>query len=245
MRTAVIADIHSNLEAFTAVLERIQALKAAKLVCLGDMVGYNANPNEILDICRAEKVLCVLGNHDVRASGIEEPEDFNPAARAAVLWTRKQLTAENRDFLKNLPRERRYRSCFLFHGSVHDTDRYILSLDDAVENFNLLASLPRAVSLGFFGHTHVRTVLSMESDVLTASISSDDLELSSETRYLINPGSVGQPRDGDPRAAFLVYDDQDRRITFHAVEYDIRTCQEKIIRAGLPPELAGRLSRGL
>ncbi len=244
MRTAVIVDIHSNLEAFTAVLERIQTLKAAKVVCLGDMVGYNANPNEILDICRKEKVLCVLGNHDVRASGIEEPEDFNPAARAAVIWTRKQLTAENREFLRKLPRERRYRSCFLFHGSVHDTDRYILSLDDAVENFSRLASLPHAISLGFFGHTHVRMVLNSKAGVVTASVSSKDLELSSGTRYLINPGSVGQPRDGDPRAAFLVYDDQNRKITFHTAEYDVRACQEKIIRAGLPPALAERLSKG-
>ncbi len=244
MRTAIIADIHANLEALTAVLERIMALKARKIVCLGDMVGYNANPNETLDIWRKEKVLCVLGNHDASASGIEAPEDFNAVARAAVLWTREQLTVENREFLRKLPRERRFRNCFVFHGSIHDTDRYILYLDDAVENFNRLESLPGRVSLGFFGHTHVRTVLSLEADVLTASVSSKDLTLSPEKRYLINPGSVGQPRDGDPRAAFLVYDDQNRRITFHNVEYDVRSCQEKIIRAGLPPELAERLSGG-
>ncbi len=244
MRTAIIADIHANLEAFTAVLERIKALKATKIVCLGDMVGYNANPNEVLDICRKEKVLCVLGNHDARASGLEEPDDFNPEARAAVLWTRERLTAENREFLRKLPRERRFRNCFVFHGSIHDTDRYVLRLDDAVENFNRLAALPHAISIGFFGHTHVRTVLSLEADVFCASTSSRDLDLSSGTRYLINPGSVGQPRDGDPRAAFLVYDDQDRRITFHNAEYDVRACQEKIIRAGLPPELAERLSGG-
>ncbi len=244
MRTAVIADIHANLEALTAVLERMKALKATKIVCLGDMVGYNANPNETLDICRKEKILCVLGNHDASASGIEEPEDFNPEARAAVLWTRERLTVENREFLRKLPRERRFRNCFVFHGSIHDTDRYILYRDDAVENFNRLGSLPGRVSLGFFGHTHVRTVLSLEADVLAASISSKDLALSSEKRYLINPGSVGQPRGGDPRAAFLVYDDKNRRITFHNVEYDVRACQEKIIRAGLPPELAERLSRG-
>ncbi len=244
MRTAIIADIHANLEAFTVVLERVKALKAAKIVCLGDMVGYNANPNETLDICRKEKVLCVLGNHDTRASGIEEPDDFNTEARAAVLWTRAQLTIENREFLRKLPRERRLRSCFVFHGSIHDTDQYILYLDDAVENFRRLESLPYAISIGFFGHTHMRTVLSLEEDNLSASVPSGELELSSEKHYLINPGSVGQPRDGDPRAAFLVYDDQDRRITFHNVEYDVHACQEKIIRAGLPPVLAERLARG-
>jgi diadenosine tetraphosphatase ApaH/serine/threonine PP2A family protein phosphatase len=244
MRTAIIADIHANLEALTAVLARIKALKAAKIVCLGDMVGYNANPNETLDICRKEKVVCVLGNHDVCAAGLEEPEDFNSEARAAVLWTRERLTGENREFLRKLPRERRVRDFFVFHGSIHDTDRYILYLDDAVENFRRLAALPGRLSLGFFGHTHVRMILRLEADVLSASISSKDLELSSEKRYLINPGSVGQPRDGDPRAAFLVYDDQDRRLTFHSVEYDIRACQEKIIRAGLPPRLAERLDWG-
>ncbi len=244
MRTAIIADIHANLEAFTAVLERVQALKAAKIVCLGDMVGYNANPNEVLDICRKKKILCVLGNHDTRASGIEEPEDFNTEARAAVLWTRERLTTENREFLLKLPRERRLRSCFVFHGYIHDTDRYILYLDDAVENFRRLGALPRTISLGFFGHTHVRTVLSLEEGTISASVPSGELELSSEKQYLINPGSVGQPRDGDTRAAFLVYDDQDCRITFHNVEYDVQACQEKIIRAGLPPVLAERLTQG-
>ncbi len=244
MRTAIIADIHANLEALTAALERIKALNVEKIVCLGDLVGYNANPDETIDICRNEKIICVLGNHDVCAAGIEEPENFNAEARTAVLWTREQITAENREFLRKLPRERRVQDFYVFHGSIHDTDRYIMYVDDAAENFRRLAGLSESVSLGFFGHTHVRTVLSLEGDVLSASVSSRGLKLSSEKQYLINPGSVGQPRDGDPRAAFLVYDDQERQITFHNAEYDVRTCQEKIIRAGLPPALAERLSSG-
>ena len=244
MRTAVIADIHANLEALTAVLEGIKRLKADEIVCLGDVVGYNANPNETIDILRREKIICVLGNHDVCAAGLEEPENFNPSARAAVLWTRGRLSGENRRFLAHLPREQRVRDMFLFHGSIHDTDRYLLTRADAADNFRLLAGLAGPLFIGFFGHTHVRTILSEQYGVISTSLLREDVELLPGKHYLINPGSVGQPRDGDPRAAFLIYDDGDRRAAFHRVEYDIRTCQDKIIAAGLPPRLAERLAWG-
>ncbi len=246
MRTAVISDIHANLEALTAVLARIEELKADETICLGDMVGYNANPNEVVDILRGLKTRCILGNHDAAAAGLEEPDNFNPVARAAVLWTRDQLTAENREFLRRLPREERVRDFFIFHGAIHDTDSYIFYREDAVENFRLLASLPYSPVLGFFGHTHARTALSELYGAISVSLSLDteDMELSPGKRYLINPGSVGQPRDNDPRASFLVYDGKRRMITFHRVEYDIRRCQDKIIRAGLPPRLAARLDAG-
>ncbi len=244
MRTAVISDIHGNLEALTAVLERIKAFKADEIVCSGDMVGYNANPNECLDILRSEKIKCVLGNHDVCAAGMEEPDNFNRYARAAVLWTRDRLTEENKRFLLALPRERRIRDFFLFHGSIHETDRYILYREDAANNFRFLAGLPGPLSVGFFGHTHVKMALIESRGVLSTSLEIEELELSPDKRYLINPGSAGQPRDGDPRAAFLIYDDKDRKVTFHRMEYDIGTCQEKIIRAGLPPQLAERLAWG-
>jgi predicted phosphodiesterase len=245
MRTAVVSDIHANLEALTAVLDRMQSLKVDDVVCLGDMVGYNANPNEVLDILRKEKVTCILGNHDACAAGLEEPEDFNPLARAAVLWTREQLTGENRQFLAGLTRERHIRDFFIFHGSIHDTDRYILYRDDATDNFRFLAGLPGPVSIGFFGHTHVRAALIEQHGIISTALAHEDLELVPGRRYLVNPGSVGQPRDGDPRPAFLVYDDRDRRVTFHHVEYDMRACQDKIIAAGLPPRLAERLQWGM
>lgn len=245
MRTAVISDIHANLEALTAVFERIKALKVDDVVSLGDMVGYNANPNEVLDILRKEKAACIIGNHDACAAGLEEPDDFNPFARAAVLWTREKLTKESRQFLEGLPRERYVRDFFIFHGSIHDTDRYILYRDDARYNFDLLADLSGPVSIGFFGHTHVRIALVEQSGIISTALAAEGLDLVSGKRYLINPGSVGQPRDGDPRAAFLVYDDEDRKVTFHRVEYDMRTCQDKIIAAGLPPRLAERLQWGM
>jgi diadenosine tetraphosphatase ApaH/serine/threonine PP2A family protein phosphatase len=244
MRTAVISDIHANLEALTTVLERIRSLKADETVCLGDVVGYNANPNETIDLLREEKIACVLGNHDACAAGLEEPDNFNPLARAAVLWTRERLTAENRQYLAGLPRERRVRDMFLFHGSIHDTDRYILYRNDVVDNFRLLAGLPGPLSAGFFGHTHVKTALVELQGIISATLAPEELELFPDKRYLLNPGSVGQPRDGDPRAAFLVYDDRSRRVAFLRVEYDVRTCQDKILNAGLPPRLAERLAWG-
>jgi diadenosine tetraphosphatase ApaH/serine/threonine PP2A family protein phosphatase len=243
MRTAVISDIHANLEALTAVLGRIKSLQVDEIVCPGDLVGYNANPNECVDILRYEKAKCVLGNHDACAAGMEEPGDFNRYAWASALWTRDRLTDENRQFLLNLPREHRIRDFFLFHGSIHDTDRYILYRNDVVDNFHLLAGLPVRF-IRFFGHTHVKTALTEQYGIISTELAVEELELLPGKRHLINPGSVGQPRDGDPRAAFLVYDDKDRKVTFHRVEYDIRTCQEKIIRAGLPSQLAERLEWG-
>jgi predicted phosphodiesterase len=244
MRTAVISDIHANLEALTAVFNRIRTLQVDETVCLGDIVGYNANPNECIDILRSEKVICVLGNHDAAASGLEEPDHFNPLARRAVLWTREQLTNDNRQYLIDLHRERPVRDFYLFHGSIHDTNRYILYREDVVDNFHELAHLRQSPDLGFFGHTHVVAVLSEQYGVIATSLSHEKLFLQRGKRYLINPGSVGQPRDGDPRAAFLVYDDHDREVSFLRVEYDMRRCQEKIISSGLPPQLAERLSWG-
>jgi diadenosine tetraphosphatase ApaH/serine/threonine PP2A family protein phosphatase len=149
----------------------------------------------------------------------------------------------NRSFLLELPRETRAHDHFLFHGSIHNTNRYILSRDDIEDNFQSLAALPGVLKLGFFGHTHIRTALCDYQGSISMR-KSPELALLPDNRYLINPGSVGQPRDGDPRAAFLVYEATDHVIIFHRVEYDIRKCQDKIIREGLPPQLAERLGNG-
>ncbi len=243
MRTAVIADIHANLEALGAVLARIEMLKVDETVCLGDVVGYNANPNECVDLIRSMEIECIMGNHDSCASGLEEPDSFNALARRAVLWTRERLTGENRQFLMTLPRQLLVHDFVIFHGSINETDRYILYKSDAIENFRRMRKLPGGPRIGFFGHTHVRAALS-EMDSIVAVEHSPDILLQSERHYLINPGGVGQPRDGDPRASFLVYDRNDNTVTFHRVEYNIRACQDKIIRAGLPAQLAERLALG-
>ena len=244
MRTAVIADIHANLEALQAVLARIEVLGADRIVCLGDIVGYNADPNECVEILRTRNIKCVLGNHDVCAAGLEEPDDFNPIARRAVLWTRAELTDENKEFLSSLPRGLRVKDLFFFHGSIDDTNRYIIYLGDAADNFSMLAGMGKSLRIGFFGHTHVRAVLCSSLGEVSVGHSSDQ-RLAEENRYLINPGSVGQPRDGDPRASFLVYDAGKQQVNFNRVEYDLRACQDKIIRAGLPSWLAERLDSGV
>lgn len=243
MRYAILSDIHSNLEALSVVLERTRSLGADATFCLGDIVGYNANPNECVEIVRSEGIRCILGNHDSRAAGMEEPDDFNTLAERAVLWTRSQLTAENSDFLKSLPRELRVDDIVLFHGSIQDTDRYILQKEDIVDNFRSLLALPGGPRIGFFGHTHMRIAFALAGGVASLDYG-DVLTVYPDRHYLINPGSVGQPRDGDPRAAFALYDNQERTVSFHRVEYDVRSCQDKVIRAGLPPRLAERLAVG-
>jgi len=243
MRYAVLSDIHANLEAFHAVLARTTALGADRVFCLGDVAGYNADPNECIDLVRSNGIACIMGNHDAAVCGIEEPDHFNQNARLAAIWTREHLTGENRSYLRELPRILQIDDCFLCHGTVNNTNRYLLYESDAQENFTLMEDLPGRPRLCFFGHTHIKAAYSMDGQVLARALS-DEIHLSSDGRYLANPGSVGQPRDGDPRAAFLIYDTQERSIVFHRVEYDIAACQKKILQAGLPARLAERLIMG-
>lgn len=243
MRYAVISDIHSNLEALEAVLGKISELRADETLCLGDIVGYNANPNECVEIVRRAGIRCIMGNHDSRASGIEEPDNFRPLAKEAAIWTREHLTPDNKAFLKTLQREMIIDGFALFHGSIHDTDRYIIDEADLRENFLMLEKLPNDVRIGFYGHTHAKAAVSMQRERLFME-QDEELKTAGWKRYLINPGSVGQPRDRDPGASFLVYDEINEKINFYRVDYDIAAAQKKIIEAGLPVELAARLSFG-
>lgn len=243
MRIAVIADIHANYEALQAVLDRIAALKVSKIICLGDIVGYGANPNECVDIVRDKKIKCVMGNHDACAAGLEEPDGFNPQAKSALFWTRENLKEEKGLFLMTLPRKHHVHDFHLFHGSIDNLHSYIMCKNDAAETFRVLSELPGGLGIGFFGHTHIKMVFSLGKAGVEIE-ETLELTLSPDKRYLINPGSVGQPRDGDPRAAFMVYDDTERRVTFYRVEYDVKACQKKILSAGLPPLHAERLAWG-
>lgn len=243
MRYAIISDIHSNLEALNAVLSKISELNADEILCLGDIVGYNANPNECIDIVRRAGIRCIMGNHDSRASGLEEPDNFTPLAKEAVLWTRDRLTEDNKGFLRGLPRELTMEGFIIFHGSIGDTDRYIIDERDASDNFQLLENLEGDVRLGFYGHTHVRVALSLQRGKVFLE-PDEELKIAPWKRYLINPGSVGQPRDRDPSASFLIYDDFNEKVNFYRADYDMAATQEKIMEAGLPSELAQRLSVG-
>ncbi len=243
MRYAILSDIHSNLEALTAVLLRIRQLRTDRMLCLGDVVGYNANPNEVMDILKSEGAVCIKGNHDVVASGEREPDDFSPLAKEAILWTRERLSYDGVEFLKHLPSEMEIEDFFIFHGSIHDTDRYIFDIQDVRDNFSMLDGLPGAPRIGFFGHTHVKTAYSLYRGVIAIEASNHIL-IWDDKKYLINPGSVGQPRDRDPRASFCIYDTKERTVAFYRVEYDIRACGDKIVKAGLPLRLAERLEEG-
>ncbi|MBI5885564.1 MAG: metallophosphoesterase family protein [Deltaproteobacteria bacterium] len=245
MRYAIISDVHSNLEALNAVLAEIDSLAPDVIVCLGDIVGYNSNPNECIAILRGRAIPSVMGNHDDRAAGLDEPDDFNPLAEKALLWTREQLTPENKAYIEALPRSAIIDNAFLaMHGWVNDTDSYLNGTDDAAVNFSLMHELSVGINIAFFGHTHVPVVY-VECGETVFAIHEDTVELEKGCSYLINPGSVGQPRNHDPHASFVIYDTEAGVITFHKVDYDIAATALKILEAGLPERLAERLRFGV
>ena len=242
MRYAVISDIHSNLEALEAFLKCAESLSPDRTVCLGDIVGYNANPNECVGLVRDKKMLCLMGNHDSRVAGLEEPTDFNLQAAQAVHWTRKNITTENAEFLRTLPRSLPVNKKFLaVHGWINDTDRYIFGSMDALANFEMMEETKTC--LCFFGHTHVPIAYAKGKEVEWVR-PAGTIALEKGKSYLVNPGSIGQPRDRDPRASFLVYDDKKSEITFYRIDYDIAATAAKIMEAGLPERLAERLKLG-
>ncbi len=244
MRYAIISDIHSNLEALEVVLREIDRIGVDRIVSLGDLVGYNANPNECVRILRDRGVSSLMGNHDAAACGLEDPVDFNPIARAAVLWTRHALEPGNQDLLEGLPEEGSLNGGLrLAHGSLLHRDHYLASHDDIMENIRRMREAEPEIRVLFFGHTHIQIAFAYDRETLTV-VSSPTFSIRDDKLYLINPGSVGQPRDKDPRCAFLLYDEEAQTVEFIRLPYDVRACSEKIISAGLPRVLADRLHTG-
>lgn len=248
MRYLILSDIHANQAAFDAVLAQVK-VNYQRILCLGDIVGYGPDPNESTDAVRAlEPVAVVRGNHDKAGCGLTDAADFNPTARAAVNWTREQLTPENLDYLRQLPMgPRQVESFQIVHGSVLDEDQYVFHAPDARD------SLTRAeVSVTFFGHTHFQGgfVLRPNGRIELVRLSmppgaaSARLLLASNIKCMINPGSIGQPRDGDPRAAYAFYDEDQRVVEYWRVPYDIPATQEKMKKAELPKPLIDRLTIG-
>ena len=244
MRYAVVSDVHANLEAFEAVLEQIDRIEVDKIVSLGDLVGYNANPNECVKIVVERDIPTLMGNHDAAASGLEDPVDFNPIAKDAILWTREVLQGEYREFLSRQPEQRSLSgSVRLVHGSMLDRDHYLQTQYDFLENVRRMQEEKPQVRVLFYGHTHSQMALSCRDEALSV-VRSPRFRLEEENLYLINPGSVGQPRDRDPRTSFLLYDDESDTVEFIRIPYNITACARKILSAGLPRELADRLSQG-
>jgi predicted phosphodiesterase len=249
LRYAVLADVHANLEALDAVLAAAASAGAERLVCAGDIVGYHADPEACVERLRAAGVVCVAGNHDRVAAGVAEPDRFGAQARRAVLWTRERLSPASRAFLAGLPLHRVVDGRFLlFHGALHPAPNADLHLSrDArvARSIQALGEGPWKVRLAFFGHTH-RAVVHEASNGAWRSREGPIVELSGGARYLVNPGSVGQPRDGDPRAAFGLFDASEGAagvVRFLRVPFDAGACLAKAERAGLAPDPEGRLSR--
>jgi predicted phosphodiesterase len=239
MKFAIIADIHGNLEAFQAVLEDIQKQRCTHYACIGDVVGYNANPKECLDTIRKMNMPCVKGNHDEYCSTDEATEGFNPAAAEAVNWTRKQLTLEDRAWLRDLKYVRMVTSFTIVHATLDGPQRwgYVFDKLAAAASFTY-----QNTPVCFFGHTHVPVAFMRDSMVRGGTYSKFKVEPGK--KYFVNVGAVGQPRDGNPKAAYVVYDMAEGTIELRRLDYDIETAQKKILAAGLPERLAERLSYG-
>ena len=250
MRVLLLSDIHSNLQALEACLAA--APPYDEVVNLGDIVGYGASPNEVIERSRELGRIFVRGNHDKAAGGVMDIQDFNPVAGMAALWTREHLTPDNLEWLRALPQgpvqidgvpEAQF-----VHGSPVDEDEYVVTARDAIKP--LMISSAR---LSFFGHTHLQGSFSdghSHSDVFrpvyrtVGQAEARDFPLQPNQRYMVNPGSVGQPRDGDWRAGFAVFDSESRIVTFCRTPYNLKRSQELILEANLPPRLASRLATG-
>jgi len=242
MRSVILSDIHGNLVALRAVLDTVEGLNVQRVLCLGDIVGYNPWPNECVQIIRERSIACVMGNHDRVAAGLEAPVNFNNSAREAILWTRRVLTQENRNYLAKIPDRRAVgSSVILVHGAPRDPDEYILSSGIIRENIVFMEERLDA-SLGFFGHTHVSGIFDGRND--RTPIYDGKYFLKKEHVCLINPGSIGQPRDRNPGASFLIYDDDELSVQYYRIKYDVDTVYKSIVKEGLPADLGKRLFLG-
>ena len=244
MRYLILSDIHANIDALDAVLEAVSGGWEQVLV-LGDLVGYGAEPNSVIDRVRElQPVAVIRGNHDKAACGLDDGGNFNQVARYAAAWTQEQLTPDNREYLRELPQgptaiDDLVEIC---HGAPFDEDHYIF---DAVDAQRALEASQRPVCI--FGHTHLPVIFMASGQTLTADLPDAalaTLTIQPHARYLINPGSVGQPRDGDPRAAFGLVDTERLTVSIHRIPYPVAKAQARIVEEGLPEILAERLAVG-
>jgi predicted phosphodiesterase len=242
VRYAFLGDIHGNTEALEAVLTAIRAENIEKIVCLGDIVGYGAEPARCLEMIRELKCDVIAGNHDWAAVGKVSIDCFNAYAKAAAIWTREQLTDEQKDWILTLPLTLTYPDCAVAHGTFHQPEafNYIQTVFDAQQSFESLRKL--GAKLGFLGHSHV-PVGFFDTDPITYTLDGD-IPIDEEISIMVNAGSVGQPRDENNKASFAVLDSTTKQVTINRVEYDIDAAANKIREVGLPEILAARLYQG-
>ena len=245
MRYLILSDIHANREAFSAVLAFVRRKRWDKAIFLGDLVGYGANPNQTVDLLRELRPLVAIrGNHDKVCSGIEEGELFNRVALQAAMWTRQKLTPTNLKWLHRLPEGPAVvdGAFAISHGTPIDEDAYIFGEIEALNVFR-----QTTFPVCFFGHSHFPVVFGLSPDAIQTVLTigpSFRFKLREGVRYLINPGSIGQPRDGNPLASFAFYNSDSKVVTIHRVPYRVEQAQTKILEAGLPRPLADRLALG-
>jgi len=239
----ILSDIHGNYHALQAVLEELRRLEVDQIVCCGDLVGYGANPNEVVNAIREAKIPSIAGNHDHAALLLTDISYFNEEAKAAVLWTKKVLAPENERFLRELPLVRIDEEndiCYV-HASPKDPGEwnYIITMGDARINFSHFEQ-----RICFIGHSHQPFIIENENGNLHCSPLSE-IELKEGRRYLVNVGSVGQPRDRKAKPCFAIYNLDEQKIMIRRTTYDVGAAQRAILEAGLPQELAERLEHGI
>lgn len=239
MRFAIFGDIHANLHALETILADAKAQACTHYVCMGDIVGYNAFPKQCLDIVRNLECPVVKGNHDEQASMLGEQEGFNPLAEEAMHWTREQLGREDKDWLRSLRLQRQVRDFTIVHATLDTPHKwgYVFNQLDAAASFSY-----QHTTVCFIGHTHTPKAYVRDGSVRTVPL--DVLTIQQGKKYLVNVGSVGQPRDGDWRSAYCIYDTNTNEIHLRRLEYDIEGAQRAILDAGLPRRLAERLAVG-
>lgn len=240
MKIGVFSDIHGNLEALEAVLADMALAGAARKWCLGDIVGYGANPNECADLVRNTAETTVLGNHDLACVDLAETANFNRYAREACVWTEGQLTNQNKEWLKGLPLTAERDGITLVHASPFQSRSwpYMLYISDMINGFKSLTT-----PMAFIGHSHQPIIL-VRREGEYFSINTPEYRVEDGAVCIVNTGSVGQPRDGEPKACYALWEPEERRITLKRVPYDVEAAQKKIRAAGLPDILASRLEFG-
>ncbi len=244
MRCAIIADIHANLAALTAVLVDVKQRGGVEEIwCLGDIVGYGPDPHDCIELLRRTNHVCVVGNHDLAAVGQVDTSDFNPDAVAAVEWTADKLTSQDVKYIKELPRVVDREDCTLVHGSPREPIwEYVLSISGARENFAHFKT-----QFCLLAHTHVPAAFAYDAmgDCSFRQFSPEKEVDADKARLIINPGAVGQPRDGDPRASYAIYDSDKKRFWLYRVPYDVTETQSRMVEQKLPMRLVARLSHGV
>ena len=247
MRYLVISDMHGNWDAFAAVLRKVRRKHFDATLVLGDLVGYGAGPNQVVEAVKNLEgtVFVVRGNHDKVVCELEDGSNFNQPALQAARWTTERLTPANLRYVKEMPHGpiEVDGDLHICHGSPLDEDTYVFSIYEAYEIFSHYAA-----PVVFFGHTHSPSYFVLQDQTIEVAVVQGDevtLELEEGKRYLLNPGSIGQPRDRDPRAAFVIYDSDTRIVRWQRVDYAINKAQERIMKSGLPKVLADRLALGI